>query len=96
MKSSVEDCAEREKSLNEAILSAQKVGDEMTSNARKEATLIVSEAELKAEKILAESELKLAQMRSEIQDLRRQRLQFETALKSLLDTHYKMITLNEE
>ena len=86
----------REVQLRDTILAAQRISEEMKSNAQKEATLIISEAELKAEKILADAENKLAQLGSQIQDLRREKLQFETALKSLLDTHYKMLTLNEE
>jgi cell division initiation protein len=86
----------REVQLRDTILAAQKITEEMKANAQKEATLIISEAELKAERILADAENKLAQLGSQIQDLRREKLQFETALKSLLDTHYKMLTLNEE
>jgi len=86
----------REVQLRDTILAAQKISEEMKANAQKEATLIISEAELKAERILADAENKLAQLGSQIQDLRREKLQFETALKSLLDTHYKMLTLNEE
>ena len=85
----------REKALRETMLAAQRITEDMKSNAQKEATLIISEAELKAERILADAENKLAQLGSQIQDLRREKLQFETALKSLLDTHYKMLTLNE-
>jgi len=86
----------REVQLRDTILAAQKICEEMKTNAQKEATLIISEAELKAERILADADIKLAQLGSQIQDLRREKLQFETALKSLLDTHYKMLTLNEE
>ena len=86
----------REVQLRDTILAAQRISEEMKANAQKEATLIISEAELKAERILADADNKLAQLGSQIQDLRREKLQFEMALKSLLDTHYKMITLNEE
>jgi cell division initiation protein len=86
----------REVQLRDTILAAQRISEEMKANAQKEATLIISEAELKAERILADADNKLAQLGSQIQDLRREKLQFETALKSLLDTHYKLITLNEE
>ena len=86
----------REVQLRDTMLAAQKITEEMKNNSQKEATLIISEAELKADKILADANLKLAQLGSQIQDLRREKLQFETALKSLLDTHYKMLNLNEE
>jgi cell division initiation protein len=86
----------REVQLRETMLAAQKITEEMKANSQKEATLIISEAELKAERILVDADRKLAQLTSQIQDLRREKLQFEMALKSLLDTHYKMISLNEE
>ncbi len=92
----VAEMSAREAQLRETMLAAQKISEEMKANAQKEATLIISEAELKGEKILADAEQKLAQLSSQIQDLRREKLQFETALKSLLDTHYKMLSLNEE
>jgi cell division initiation protein len=82
--------------LRETMLAAQRITEEMKANSQKEATLIVSEAELKGERILADAENKLAQLKTQIGDLRREKLQFEMALKSLLDTHYKMLSLNEE
>jgi len=86
----------REVQLRETMLAAQKITEEMKANSQKEATLIISEAELKAERILIDADRKLAQLSSQIQDLRREKLQFEMALKSLLDTHYKLISLNDE
>ena len=86
----------REVQLRETMLAAQKITEEMKANSQKEATLLISEAELKAERILIDADRKLAQLSSQIQDLRREKLQFEMALKSLLDTHYKLISLNDE
>ena len=86
----------RESQLRETMLAAQKITEEMKANSQKEATLLISEAEIKADAILADANVKLAQLSSQIQDLRREKIQFETALKSLLDTHYKMLALNEE
>jgi cell division initiation protein len=87
---------QREVNLRETMLAAQKITEEMKANSQKEATLLITEAELRAEKILVDANNKLAQLNSQIQDLRRERLQFETSLKSLLDSHYKMLSLNEE
>ena len=92
----VAEMSTRESQLRETMLAAQKITEEMKANSQKEATLVVSEAELKADKILADANIKLAQLNSQIQDLRREKIQFETAFKSLLDTHYKMLSLNEE
>ena len=86
----------REGQLRETILAAQRITEEMKANSQKEATLVVTEAELKGERILADAENKLAQLKAQIEELRREKLQFEMAFKSLLDTHYKMLSLNEE
>ena len=92
----VAEMSTRETQLRDTMLAAQRITEDMKANSQKEATLVISEAELKADKILADANIKLAQLNSQIQDLRREKLQFETALKSLLDTHYKMLSLNEE
>ena len=93
---SLAELSAKEVQLRETMLAAQKITEEMKNNAQKEANLIISEAELKAEKILADANLKLSQLSSQIQDLRREKIQFETAFKSLLDSHYKMLNLSDE
>jgi cell division initiation protein len=90
-----EEMARREVDLRETMLAAQRVTEEMKGNAQKEANLIVSEAELKAERIVADAEGRLAQINTQIQELRREKLQFSASFKSLLDTHYKMLNFDE-
>jgi cell division initiation protein len=92
----MEELNQREKTLRETMLAAQRITEEMKANATKEAALLITEAEMKAEKIVAEAENRLVRLRNEIQDTKRQKVQFDTSLKSLLDTHYKMLDLNEE
>ncbi len=91
-----EELTQRERELRETLLAAQRIIEEMKGNAQKEAGLIVAEAEIKADKLLADSENRLIQLKNEIQELQRQKLQFESSLKSLLDSYYKMLSLNEE
>lgn len=88
--------AQREKDLRETLLAAQRITEEMKSNAQKEADLIIAEAEVKAEKILADAENKLIQLRNDIQELRRQKIQFESSFRSLIETHTKMLSIDEE
>ncbi|HYS43587.1 MAG TPA: DivIVA domain-containing protein [Geobacteraceae bacterium] len=92
----MDEMKEKEVTLRETMLAAQRITEEMKSSSQKEATILISEADLKADTILADANRKLADLKSQIQDLRREKIQFETALKSLLDTHYKMLTLNDE
>ncbi len=91
-----EEMIQREKELRDTLLAAQRVIEEMKCNAQKEAGLIVAEAEIKADRLLADGENRLIQLNNEIQELQRQKLLFESSLKSLLDSYYKMLTLNEQ
>lgn len=90
------DMAEKERELRETLLSAQRVIEEMKANAQKEAALIVSEAELKAERIVADAERQLGELKARIEDVRRQKVQFEVSLKSLLDCHARMLSGDEQ
>lgn len=87
---------QRESNLRETMLAAQKITEEMKANAQKEANLLVSEAELKGERILAGAENKLVELNNSIHDLRLQKLQFETSLKAILETHLKMLSIGEQ
>ena len=92
----ISDMAEKERDLRETMLAAQRVIEEMKANAKKEAALIVSEAELKAERIVADSERQLGDLKAAIEDMRRQKIQFEHSLRSLLDSHARMLTGDEQ
>jgi len=96
LSSELEEMRKKEVDLRDTMLAAQKITEEMKANSQKEATLLISEAELKAERIVDDANKRLADLNNRIQELRRQKIQFETGLKSLLDTHYKMISLDAE
>ncbi|HJV34307.1 DivIVA domain-containing protein [Geomonas sp.] len=86
----------REAQLRETMLAAQRITEEMKANAQKEAQLMVSEAELKGERIVADAEKKLVELNSQIQELKRDKVQFESGFKNLLDTYYKLLALENE
>jgi cell division initiation protein len=94
--SEVEAMKEREGDLRETMLAAQKITEEMKANSQKEATLLIAEAEMNAEKILDNANRKLAELNSQIQELRREKVQFTTGFKALLDSHARMIALDDE
>jgi cell division initiation protein len=91
----MEELSQREVTLRDTMLAAQKVTEEMKANAQKEANLVVSEAELRGERIVADAENRLLQLNNQIHEVKRLKLQFETNLKSLLDAHLKMLSLEE-
>lgn len=90
------DMAEKEKDLRETMLAAQRIIEDMKANAQKEASLIVSEAELKAERIVADSERQLGELKARIEDVRRQKIQFEMSLKALLDSFARQLSGDEQ
>jgi cell division initiation protein len=89
------DMAEKERELRETLLSAQRVIEEMKANARKEAELIVTEAELKGERIIADAERQLGELKARIEDVRRQKIQFEMSLKGILDSYSRQLAGDE-
>jgi cell division initiation protein len=89
------DLAEKEKELRDILLGAQRITEDMKVNARKEADLIVSEAELKAERIVADAERQLGELKARIEDVRRQKVQFEMSLKGLLDSYARQLSGDE-
>jgi cell division initiation protein len=89
------DMAEKELELREILFSAQRVIEEMKVNARKEAELIISEAEIKSERIVADAERQLGELKSQIEETRRQKIQFEMGLKGLIDSFSRQISGNE-
>ena len=87
---------EREETFKRAMLNSQKVLNEMKENARKSAELIIANAELKAEKILNRAHKRLAQLHEDIAELKRQRMQIEVQIRSIIEVHTKLLEIGNE
>lgn len=87
---------EREKNLNNAIMLAQKIKDDIEKNARKEAEIIISEAKVKAQEIVNSAQLRSMELIEEIKELKRQKIIFEKHLRSLIETHLKLLEAEEK
>ena len=86
----------REENFKRVMLNSQKVIEEMKNNARKSAEMINAEAEVKAEKILINAHTKLAELQDEIMELKRQRIKLNMGIRAILETHSKLLDLDEE
>jgi cell division initiation protein len=86
----------REETFKRALLNSQKVLDQMKDNARKSAELIIAEAEVKAEKILNKAHNRLAQLHEDISELKRQRMQIEVQIGSIIEAHSKLLEISKE
>ncbi len=77
--------------LKETIIGTRKVVEHLNQNARKAAEVIIAEAEAKAEKLLTRTQNRLAQLHQDISELKRQRIQIEAQIRSVIDTHGKLL-----
>ncbi|MBR9985839.1 MAG: DivIVA domain-containing protein [Desulfosarcina sp.] len=87
---------EREETFKRAMLNSQKVLEQMKDNARKSAEIIIADAEVKAEKILNRAHSRLSQLHEDISELKRQRVQIEVQIRSIIDAHTKLLEIGIE
>ncbi len=90
----VEEIAEfrsRERALQETLVAAQKASEEIREASRKEAEITISDAELQAEKIVQAAHARFLRIVDDINELKRQRLQFETNVRTLVESHVKLL-----
>ena len=87
---------EREETFKRAMLNSQKVLEQMKDNARKSAEVIIADAEVKAEKILNRAHNRLSQLHEDIAELKRQRMQIEVQIRSIIEAHSKLLEIGKE
>lgn len=87
---------EREETFKRAMLNSQKVLEQMKDNARKSAEIIIADAEVKAEKILNRAHNRLSQIHEDISELKRQRMQIEVQIRSVIEAHSKLLEIGKE
>ena len=82
---------ERERTLQETLVTTQRLVEEMKNNARREAELILREAELTAEKSLEASRAEEGRIRADIMALRRMRRQVAEELGATLERYQRLL-----
>lgn len=87
---------EREKNLNDVMVTTQRLVDEMKAAAKREAELIVREAELRGEKAVEAARGEEAKIRVEIQALKRMRRQVIEDLGATMDRYQRMLAAEAE
>ncbi len=96
------DYRENERSIQQTIMTTQKISDDLKRNAQREAELIISEAKVEAEKIsndaktqaekiLGNSREEIENKRSEINDLRNRKLECELSFKNMLESQLRLL-----
>lgn len=90
-----QDYKSREESYKRVMLNSQKVLEQMKDNAKKSSDLIVAQAEVDAEKIIQSAHDKLTRMHDEINELKRQQVQFRSQMKSMIESHAALLEMTQ-
>ncbi len=93
---SILDYRERDKTLRETIVTAQRMAEKIREDAERESKLIVNDANQKAEMIVRDARDSLKRVYQEITDIKRAKLQFENSFKALLQSHMTMLDTSDK
>ena len=80
----------REKTLQETLVTTQKIAEEFKENSRREAELVLREAHLRAEKFMQDAREEHAKLTAEVSALRRLRRQLGEEIMTTLAAHKRL------
>lgn len=86
----------REQTLKETMITATRIAEDIRDNAKKEAEIVVARAESQAEQIVQNAHTRVARALEDLDELRRQKAQLEASLRSVLDSHRKLLDAMSE
>jgi cell division initiation protein len=92
----LEETEHREHQLQQTLLRAQKVSDDITANAHREAELLVKEAEVTADKIVGQAIEQSTRFESKIAELRTARRELQLKFKNTLDLFQRILEAEME
>jgi len=95
LRGQIDDYHDRERSLQDALVAAQRLSEEMIGKSRGEAELIIKEARLKAERILQQSQEQLQRIEDEIGRAKLERDAFEQELRQVVEQHLKVLDMRK-
>ena len=82
---------ERERTLQDTLVTTQRLVEEMKNNARREAELILREAELSGEKAVEAARGEEGKIRADIMTLKRTRRQLVEEVMATLDRYHRIL-----
>lgn len=92
----VEETEQREHQLQQTLVRAQKVSDEITANAQREAELTMRAAEMAADKIVQQAIEQSTRIESKIAELRTARRELQLKFKNTLDFFQRTLEVEME
>jgi cell division initiation protein len=91
LEAQVEELSANEKILQNTIVTAQTLSEDLKKTAVKESEVLVSEAEVKAEKILAASHRRAAKLAQDIREMKLLRARLSTTIRTAIDTYVSLL-----
>ncbi len=92
----LEETEHREHQLQQTLLRAQKVSDEITANAKREAELMVKEAEMAADRMVQQAIAQSTRIEGKITELRTMRREVQLKFKNTLDLFQRILEAEME
>ncbi len=92
----LQEAEERERQLQETLVRAKKVSDEMIANTQREAQLVLREAEMTADKIVSQALEQAHHIEQKIQELRVMRKDLQIKLKGTLELFSQILESERE
>ena len=92
----LDDFIDRERTLQETLVTAQRMSADLKDRSKQEADLLVKEARVKAERVLDQSQDQLQALENEIGRLRLERDAFENRLRAAIEEHLALLDLRKQ
>jgi DivIVA domain-containing protein len=87
---------ERDKAINEALVSAQQLRGDIREQADKEAQLVIREARADGERLIEDARAEVRRMEDQIASLDRARRAYLAQMRALVERHLSEITASEQ
>jgi len=93
-RTSLEQMREREKLLQQTLVTAQKMTEELKDQARRDAEIVIAEAHIEGERILRDANERRIQLVGEIQEIKRIRHSFRNSLRATIENHQQILDMD--
>ncbi len=96
LKQRLDDYKDRERTLQETLVTAQLMSSDLKDRSKAEADLLIKEARFKAERLLEQAQDQLQSLENEIGRLRLEKDAFENRLRTAIDEHLSLLDLRKQ
>lgn len=96
LRARLDDYRDRERALQDTLMTAQRMAEDLRGKSAREAEVLVKEARVKAERILQQAQDQLQMIEDEIGRLRLEKEAFENRIRSAIEEHLALLDLRKQ